>query len=261
MFSGSFFKQLRILFLLFVLFIVGVDTYLTRIRSTDWDLPLRLVVYPINGDGSETVSDYIAQLDLEPFKDIEAFMQDEAAQYQLQLKDPLTIKLAPVVTRLPPKPPDDSNMLKIMWWSLRLRYWAYAVDEYQGPAPNVRIFVVYFAPQDNMPLDHSLGLQKGMIGVVNAFADKQMEAQNNIVITHEFLHTVGATDKYDLQTNQPVFPDGFFEPDKQPLFPQEYAEIMAGSIPINKTRSEMPKGLYQTIIGKASAREINWLAE
>lgn len=259
MFSGGFFKQLRILFLLFVLFIVGVDTYLTRIRSTDWDLPLRVVIYPINGDGSETVTQYISQLNVEPFREIETFMQEEAAQFQLPLKEPLTIKLAHQVVSHPPKPPQDRNMLNVMWWSLQLRYWAYSVDEYQGPAPNVRIFVVYFTAEDNKHLDHSLGLQKGMIGVVNAFADKQMEAQNNIVIAHEFLHTLGATDKYDLNSNQPLFPDGFFEPDKEPLYPQEYAEIMAGAIPVSKTQSEMPKGLYQTIIGKQSAREINWV--
>lgn len=259
MLSGGFFKQLRILFLLFVLFIVAIDTYLTRIRSTDWDMPLRVVVYPINGDGSEVSAHYIDQLTIEPFKDIEVFMQDEAAQYQLPIQQPVLMKLAHPVNEIPPKPPQDRNMLSVMWWSLRLRYWAFSVDEYKGPAPDVRIFVVYHDPEQNNHLDHSLGLEKGMIGVVNAFADKQMELPNNIVITHEFLHTVGASDKYDLSTGQPLYPDGFFEPDKQPRYPQEYAEIMVGVIPVSDSHSEMPKGLYQTIIGKRTAGEINWI--
>ena len=48
-------------------------------------------------------------------------------------------------------------------------------------------------------LAHSLGLQKGLIGVVNAFASSSQAAENNVVIAHELLHTVGATDKYDPQ--------------------------------------------------------------
>ena len=58
------------------------------------------------------------------------------------------------------------------------------------------------------------GLQKGLIGVVNAFASDEQAAQNNVVIAHELLHTVGATDKYDPRTNQPSHPDGYAEPDR-----------------------------------------------
>ena len=44
---------------------------------------------------------------------------------------------------------------------------------------------------------HSTGLQKGMLGVVNAFASADQEGSNAVVIAHELLHTFGATDKYD----------------------------------------------------------------
>ena len=204
MLSGGFFKQLRVLLLLFVLFIVGIDTYLTRIRSTDWDVPLRVVVYPINGDNSDVTAQYITQLNVESFREIETFMQEEAAQFQLPLKQPLIMKLAHQVGEVPPRPPGDRNMFSVMAWSLKLRYWAFSVDEYQGPAPDVKIFIVYYDPQENKRLEHSLGLEKGMVGVVNAFAEKEMEPQNNIVIAHEFLHTVGASDKYDLNTSHAI---------------------------------------------------------
>ena len=49
-----------------------------------------------------------------------------------------------------------------------------------------------------------------------------------MVIAHEFLHTVGATDKYDPATEQPQFPDGYGEPQRVPLVPTGEAEIMAG---------------------------------
>jgi hypothetical protein len=108
-------------------------------------------------------------------------------------------------------------------------------------------------------LSHSLGLQKGLIGVVNAFASEKQAAQNDVVIAHELLHTLGATDKYDPRTNQPEFPDGYADPQRQPALPQEYAEIMAGRVPVTADRAEMPDGLDAVLIGAKTAREINWV--
>jgi len=142
--------------------------------------------------------------------------------------------------------------------SVTLRYWRPSSDTYEGPTPDVRMFVLYFNPQVHKELDHSLGLEKGLIGVVNAFAGREKEAKNNVVIAHEMLHTVGATDKYDLATNQPVYPEGYAKPDKKPLFPQEKAEIMACSIPLSETKTVMPGGLMNTVIGKKTAREVNY---
>ncbi|MDH5601588.1 MAG: hypothetical protein OEY78_09820, partial [Gammaproteobacteria bacterium] len=73
------------------------------------------------------------------------------------------------------------------------------------------------------------------------------------------LHTLGATDKYDLNTGLPLYPDGYVETNKKPLHPQELAEIMAGKIPVSKTEAEIPRGLHQVIIGQQTAREIKWI--
>jgi hypothetical protein len=123
----------------------------------------------------------------------------------------------------------------------------------------VRVFVLYHDPDRVTRLSHSLGLQKGLIGVVNAFASEKQAAQNDVVIAHELLHTLGATDKYDPRTNQPVFPDGYADPQRQPALPQEYAEIMAGRVPVTADRAEMPDGLDAVLIGAKTAREINWV--
>jgi hypothetical protein len=106
---------------------------------------------------------------------------------------------------------------------------------------------------------HSLGLQKGLLGVVYAFADRDMTGSNNIVIAHEFLHTVGATDKYDPGDDRPSFPDGYADPDQQPLFPQEHTEVMAGRRMLSGQEWEMPTGLGQVVIGPQTATEINWV--
>jgi hypothetical protein len=111
---------------------------------------------------------------------------------------------------------------------------------------------------DGVTLEHSLGLQKGLIGVVHVFASKSMQDKNSVVIAHELLHTLGATDKYNPVSNQPVYPDGYAEPHKQPLHPQFDAEIMAGRIAMSEEYAKMPASLEQCVIGGRTAQEINF---
>jgi hypothetical protein len=258
--AGGFFRKLRILFLLFVLLMVTGDYWLTKLRSTDWNNSLRIVIYPVNGDGSERSREYIEQLTEETFTPVENYLASEAADYDVAVEKPVITALGPIVPELPPPPPADRNVLKVMWWSLKMRFWVFRVDTYEGPPADIRMFVVYYDPQEHERLQHSLGLEKGLIGVVNAFAGKKLENKNNIVLVHEFLHTVGATDKYDLLTGAPLYPDGFAEADKQPLYPQQFAEIMAGVVPLAKDQWEMPDELDDTLVGRKTAREINWIS-
>ena len=139
-----------------------------------------------------------------------------------------------------------------------MRYWAYFRDTLSGERPDVRMFVLYFDPRQHPRLAHSTGLQKGLIGVVNAFASEEMSGANKVVIVHELMHTLGATDKYDFAGNRPVFPDGYADARRDPLYPQASAEIMAGRIPVSPERSEIPEGLREVVVGAKTAREINW---
>ncbi len=84
-------------------------------------------------------------------------------------------------------------------------------------------------------------------------------SKNNVVIAHELLHTVGATDKYSPADNLPLFPIGYADPDRQPLYPQSMAEIMGGRIPVSETQAVIPKSLVQAMIGPQTALEINWI--
>ncbi len=59
----------------------------------------------------------------------------------------------------------------------------------------------------------------------------------------------------------PRHPDGYAEPDAQPLLPQRLAEIMGGRIPVANDRAEIPESLAQTLIGNATAAEIGWAAQ
>jgi len=140
-----------------------------------------------------------------------------------------------------------------------MRWWSYRHADTLGANPQVKLFLLYFDPARTGTLGHSTGLQKGLLGRVNLFASREMDKQNNVVIAHEFLHTLGATDKYDLASNQPIYPDGYAIPNQTPLLPQRYAEIMAGRTPITENKAEIPAGLSDTVIGEKTAREINWM--
>jgi hypothetical protein len=256
--SRGFLRSLRILVLLLVLFFVAMNSWLTRLRSTDWNEPLWLVVYPVNGDASAATQNYIDSLDRDSFRTIESFVAREAARYRVGIGEPVTIRLAPQPAERPPLPPLDGSTLSIMLWSLKLRYWAFVNDTFEGPKPDVQMFVVYHDPRQHDRLRHSLGIQKGLIGVVNAFAARTQTQTNNVVIAHEFLHTLGATDKYHPASNQPLFPIGYAEPQRTPLHPQRRAEIMGGRIPLSEQHAEMPDSLDQCRVGPETALEIRW---
>ena len=252
------FKAIRIGILLFVLFFVALSTWLSQARSTDWNNSLWVKIYPINADGSEASEDYIESLKLENFADIESFITTEVARYGKTLKRPLRVELGLPVKQQPPQIGAEISRLDIMLWSLKMRWWASSTaGEQDSIEPDVRIFVRYHEPESIFILENSVGLQKGMVGVVNAFANRRYRGTNNVVIAHEFLHTLGATDKYDPSTGQPIPPDGLAEPLKTPLYPQTNAEIMGGRVALAADDAVVPKSLKYAVIGPLTASEIN----
>jgi hypothetical protein len=255
------FRLIRTTLLALILINVAVGTWLTRVRTTSWEHPLRVMMFPINADGSPGTAAYIAALRKDAFEPIADFMRSEGQRYGVSSYSPVDVYLGPEISTRPPDPPFGGNPLQIALWSLQVRFWAWRNADSEGPAPDVRVFVLYHDPERVTRVAHSLGLQKGLIGVVNAFASQEQEAPNNVIIAHELLHTVGATDKYDTESggNMPVYPDGFAEPDKEPLLPQDYAEIMGGRIPLSQGEAEIPESLDQVLVGAVTAREINWL--
>ena len=257
--KGNFVRTLRQLLLFTLLVAIAVGSLLTRARSTTWEQPLWIGLYPISADDRPITNDYIERLDDKVFAAIERFMRSEADRFGVALDQPVRMELGNSVHSLPPEPPAGSNPLRVMWWSLQLRRWAQqAIGDQPGAEPHVKMFLVYHDPEINDTLPHSLGMQEGMIGVVNVFATRRMQGSNNVVIAHEMLHTLGATDKYSPEDNLPVFPDGYAEPDRTPLYPQAFAEIMGGRRPVSETDASIPENLSQVRVGPLTAAEIRW---
>ena len=254
------FKAFRIILLLTIFIAIAFYAKIQKLESRNWSEPLQVIIYPMIGDNSASVERYIKQLKGHEFKEIDQFFQTEAEHYSLTIQQPTSTRLGQIMQVHPPiSPKPSAHPLKIAWWSLKLRFWAfrYTPDD-ESNLHRVRIFVYYHEVEEDKELQHSLGLDKGLLVIAHAFASAELEQRNNIVIAHELLHTVGASDKYDVD-NQPVFPDGYAEPLQSPLFPQTLAEIMAGKTPSSSNQSEMAKSLEYCIIGEKTAIEINWL--
>jgi len=238
---------------------VALDAWLTRTRTTSWETTLRVSLYPIVADGQAATREYVSQLSREDFAGIESFLQAEAPRYGVTLPEPLRIWLRPALDQLPPLPPRERSLFGTMGWSLNLRWWASRREAAQlRPRGNARIFVLYYDPASTPAVAHSLGLKEGLIGIVHAFASREQAPTNNVVIAHEVLHTLGATDKYDPATGQPRYPEGYAEPDASPRYPQKVAEIMGGRIPRSAGKAEIPVNLDQVVVGAVTAAEIGW---
>ncbi|MBS4097042.1 MAG: hypothetical protein KGZ83_09440 [Sulfuricella sp.] len=252
------FKAIRIIILLFILLAVGIGAWRDKTRSVEWKRALPVHVFLINGDGSQPVAEYLSSLTVDDFKPVASFMSDEAKRYGRSANASIDLKLEGQIKLLPPEPPHNGSTWDAIIWSLKMRWWVYRNTDIVGPRPQVKLFLLYFDPAKNKMLPHSTGLQEGLIGRVNLFASHDMAKQNNVVIAHEFLHVLGATDHYDRATNLPLFPDGYADPELKPLLPQHFAEIMAGRTPKSPTEAVIPDSLDNVVIGSKTALEINW---
>ena len=253
------FKRLRIAVLLYILLFVAAAQFLTARRSTDWDAPLWVDVYTIDGDGRSTTREYLDNLEPTEFGAVEAFFATEAHRHGITLEQPFRLRIVAEHRDTLPALGPASGALGTLWWSLRMRWLAARLQwQNSGPSGDIVVFAVFHEPAEQMPLDRSTALEKGQIAVANLFADRRARGANGMVLAHELLHTLGASDKYDPGSNAPRFPDGYAAPDARPLLPQSKAELMAGRIPLDEQRTAIPENLRQVVIGPATSREIGW---
>lgn len=255
------FRNIRVLFLLALLAVVLIYTQEQQRNTTSWYKPIPVAIFPINGDGQAETSAFISQLEASHFQSIDDFFSLSSRDYELIASQPVHTVLGREIHDLPPQPPRDAGVLSAILYSLKLRYWAYKrTPDSLSNKNRIRLYVIYHQGGQYKMLPHSLGLQKGLIGVIHAFADDRQHGQNAVVMAHEIMHTVGATDKYDQQL-MPLYPQGYVEPDRQPLHPQPFAEIMAGRMAITSSKGEIPSSLRAVKVGKETAREVNWLQQ
>ncbi len=252
-------RALRISVLLLVLLVVATQAWLDRFTTTRWERTVFVGAFPVSADASPVTTDYLAQLDHERIDGVCDFLKGEARRYGVGVDEPIEVRLYPTLAVAPPALDSGAGIFTRIVWSLRLRYYRARALAAASPRPQIALFLLYHDPALTSSLPHSAGLQRGLTAVVHLFATRSQEAQNRIVIAHELLHTFGATDKYDLSTGLPMYPDGFADPQLVPRYPQQLAEIMAVKTPLSAADARMPDSLEDERVGPLTAREIGWV--
>jgi hypothetical protein len=252
-------KVIRITVLLLVLVVVVGQALLDRSSTTSWQRTVYAGAFPSSADGSPVTQRYLAQLDQAKIDEVSGFLNAEARRYGVAIHEPFALQLYPSLAEAPPPLDRKAGVFARMVWSLRLRYYRHQVMAGISPRPKIALFLLYHDPALTQTLPHSVGLQRGLSAVVHLFASRSQESQNRIIIAHELLHTFGAADAYDPATGLPQYPQGFADPQLEPLYPQEQAEIMAGRMSLSATESRLPDGLEEERVGPVTAKAIGWI--
>ncbi len=242
-----------------MLVVVAGNQLLTSKRYSDWDKPLWVTIYPVLATSDVGTLRYVDSLTSASFDSIGRFVELQARHYERHLQTALVFQLARPLSALPPAIPAQGSRWRAAVWSLKMRWWAWRNGSQDGLAPSdIRMFVVYQAGDSSSSLERSVGIKNASYGVVNALASRNWSARNRIVITHELLHILGASDKYDFYNGQPIAPDGLANPAQSPLYPQSRAEIMGGRIATSANTWAKPASLKSCVIGAKTATEIGW---
>lgn len=248
-------KTLRITILLLILATVALNTWRGARAVRNWEGSTQIAVFPINGDGSQAAAQRIARLKPEDFRPIETFLAEQAHAWGHDNPRPVLVTLQSPLTDSPPAAPRNTGAFAAIVWSLKLRYWAWHQPEGR-PRAQIRAFAIYHDSAANGGhLPDSQGLAKGLIALANLHSAREMQGPNLVVLTHEILHTMGATDKYGADL-MPRYPEGYARPEATPRLPQQLCELMAGRIPVSAGEARIPDLLDECVIGPLSAREI-----
>lgn len=250
-------RRTRLLLLLGVVAAIAAWQLVPHDPVPDWERTLKVVVYPENADGSRAAAGWIAALEPDRFAVVQRFFAEEAARHGLALERPFEFVLGDPVAGAPTAPDYDS-FIDYVRWAVQLRLWAWGFDD-QGLDPDRIVIARYRAPAAGEPdWRHSLGIPSMGLAIANLVADPEQRGLNDFIVAHELMHTVGADDLYDRRTGMPKYPEGFVDPDREPLYPQPAAALMAGRVPLAPRRSRQIVSLGKVVIIEQTASQAGW---
>ena len=253
-------RYIRYLVLLLILFAVAAHEVIVDAKISSWEQTLEVRLFAINGDGERALAN-ISNLCNRPISKLLKVLSTVARNATVSRARQSNVTYAGELISRPPDVPLEHSVLSNIIWSLHFRSWAlYQSFRIKNGSSDIDLFINYFDTSKTKSLRHSVGLKGGLIGVINGFADNDYRGSNHVVIAHELMHTLGATDKYN-QLNQPAHPGGFAAPFQETLFPQREAEIMGGRIPLSATKAIIPDNLGLVVVGAFTAAELNWYGQ
>ena len=231
----------------------------SRRARTEWQRPLQVAVALVE---LGVVEPSLVSALRARFPDLAAQLSDEYHRHGGQLSRPFEFTLFGPVTvdRAPPADP-DTTLLGLAQHAYQQWRWTHAVDigtRLPARAFDSRIYVLVRPPRDRarswVEGSSELGGRVGVARVELAASSVDLAL---FVVTHELFHTLGASDKYD-GDGRALIPAGLVEPQRVPLYPQRYAEVMTRNLVLSAGSERPPDSLAELGVGALTARELGW---
>jgi hypothetical protein len=237
----------------------AVNDIHSRRSRTEWERPVSVAVAIVQvGPVDQAAINALRAR----FFALEARLSDEYHRYGGRLQQPVNFTVYGPVTVDRPAPADpDTSLPSLARHAYDMWRWTNAVDEGGALSPrsfDSRIYLVARAPLDQgrewVEGSSELG---GRVGLARIELDVSSVDLALFVVSHEFFHTLGASDKYDA-TGRALIPSGLPEPERVPEYPQRYAEVMARNLVLAPGVERPPESITELGVGTATAREIGW---
>lgn len=259
-------RNLRVLILLGVLLVVSVwrmGVLSEEREPVDWTYRHDVLLCPLVGPGTEpqAVAELLSGADVE----LDAWFAEEFEHWTGRAASPLRFTVAAPVAAgdLPPPLPEVGDGLLARWRATHAFLSYFRSREELFPPRGTdgsAIFLLVTPPGRDGGLGDrdGVGTRRGRFGVVAVSDDPAARGNALCVIVHETLHSLGALDRRGPGLDI-AFPDGYAEPDRSPLHPQDLAEAMALGIPLSPAAEARVTDLSELVIGAVTASEIGWL--
>jgi hypothetical protein len=259
--------RLRIALLLLVLSVVSMwaSSVVTRRKLlTTWKATLEVGVVLLGPGGVRPEKRELIQARL---PELDKLIEREFRKYRPgSTLDPVHFVLAGTagVEERPPMPPEDAGYVARALHAFQLSRYVADINRKAGintSEYDARIYVMLEPVKRSQSMFvEGVGAKDGEVGFVTTNLDEETLDLTLLAVGHEFLHTVGATDKYDADGHTDSF-RLLPEPDREPRYPQRFAEIMVGEITLSPTEGRLPDTLAEVAVGPVTAREVGWVKE
>jgi hypothetical protein len=259
--SRRLFYRVRVGILLGVLAFVSLyaaKDYWTRHARRAWQRPLEIALVLLERGAIDPAA--LAAFEAR-IPALERALEAEFRRYGGRFRPFRFRRFGPVPERVPPPSADAApGLLQPLRISYELFWFARQSDEAVGleGSHDGTIYVLLSAPvSDRRALVEGLGQDGGRIAVTRIELSEDSVDFGLFVITHELFHLLGASDRYGADGTALV-PDGLGEPELEPLYPQESAEVMARGRVIEPGHEVPPGDLDELRVGTRTASEIGW---
>jgi hypothetical protein len=259
--SRRLFYRVRVAVLLVVLAIVllyAARDYWARHARRNWQRPLDIALILLERGPLDPVA--LAAFEAR-IPELERALEAEFRRYGGNFRPFRFRRFGPVPESIPPPSADAApGLLEPLRISYELFGFARKSDEAVGldGSHDGKIYVVLSEPvSSRRALVEGLGQDGGRIAVTHIELSEDSVDFGLFVISHELFHLLGASDRYAAD-GMAVVPDGLGEPEREPLYPQQTAEVMARGRVI-EPGLEVPAGdLSELRVGMKTAVEIGW---